>query len=84
MKNRVDLEQKLVTNTPCPYKPIGNGLAIVSIEQMIEGYKELEEKIKEAYIKGAKDFCNWNCNNADGGYVYDLEQFLQSIKEESK
>ncbi len=32
----------------------------------------------EAYKKGAEDFCNWNINNADGGYVNDLENFKKS------
>ena len=50
---------KVVYTAPCPYKPIGNGLAIVDIKQMIDGYSELKKvntpetisEIKKRFVK---------------------------------
>ena len=41
----------------------------------------IQEEIKKAYKKGATDFCDWNCLNADGGYVGDLREFLSSLSQ---
>jgi hypothetical protein len=50
----------------------------IGLEKFGQLMKEKEKIRAEAYKKGAEDFCRWNCNNADGGYVQDLENFMQS------
>jgi hypothetical protein len=37
------LKERIVEYTPCPYIPIGNGLAIVNIKQMVVGYAKLQK-----------------------------------------
>ena len=39
-KKKVELKRKVILTGPCPYKPIGGGLAIVNIEDMLRGFNE--------------------------------------------
>jgi hypothetical protein len=50
---------------------VDNGVKIGDQWQFIEGMA------KQMYEQGVMDFAHYNCNNSDGGYIQDAEDFLK-------
>lgn len=47
MKKRKEIKYKLIETAPCPYAPIGKGLAIVDIEMLQQSITKAEKRMIE-------------------------------------